>query len=195
MAFKGIEMGLALVLVTMLLGRATAQSSCTSTLTSMSPCLNYITGNSSNPSSSCCSQLSNVVQSSPQCLCSLLNGAGSTLGITINQTLALSLPGACNVKTPPINQCQSANGPTTSTSSTPPAISPAGSSNDTPAAADTPEAAVTPSASDVPSTGGSKTVPSTDDGNTSDGSSIKAPLNFVLFLIFVISCASSFTKF
>lgn len=46
-----------------------------------------------------------------------------------------------------------ANGPTTSTSSTPPAISPAGSSNETPAAADTPEAAVTPSASDVPSTG------------------------------------------
>ncbi|KAM5563701.1 non-specific lipid transfer protein GPI-anchored 5 [Rosa sericea] len=196
MAFKGIEMGLALILVTMLLGRATAQSSCSSTLTSLSPCLNYITGNSSNPSSSCCSQLSNVVQSSPQCLCSVLTGAGSTLGITINQTLALSLPGACNVKTPPINQCQSAaNGPTTSSSSTPPAISPAGSSNETPADADTPEAAITPSASDVPSTGGSKTVPSTD-GNTSDGSSIKAPLHFVLFLIFVISCASStFTKF
>lgn len=106
MAFKGNEMGLALVLVTMLLGRATAQSSCTSTLTSLAPCLNYVTGSSSNPSSSCCSQFSNVVQSSPQCLCSLLNGGGSTLGITINKTLALSLPGACNVKTPPVSQCQ-----------------------------------------------------------------------------------------
>ncbi|KAK9945270.1 hypothetical protein M0R45_010793 [Rubus argutus] len=195
MAFKGIEIGLALVLVTMLLGRATAQSSCTNTLTNMAPCLNYITGNSSNPSSSCCSQLSNVVQSSPQCLCSLLNGGGSNLGITINQTLALSLPGACNVKTPPVTQCQSANGPTTSSSGTPPAISPAGSSKETPADANTPEAAITPSASDVPSTsGGSKTVPSTD-GNTSDGSSIKAPLHFVLFVIFVMSCASSLTTF
>lgn len=44
-------------------------------------------------------------------------------------------------------------------------------------------------------TGGSKTVPSTD-GNTSDGSSgSKAALHFVLFLIFVASCASSVTKF
>lgn len=42
--------------------------------------------------------------------------------------------------------------------------------------------------------GGSKTVPSTD-GNTSDGSSNKAPLHFVLFVIFVMSCASSLTKF
>ncbi|KAL6214681.1 hypothetical protein ACLB2K_014113 [Fragaria x ananassa] len=184
MASKRAELGLALVLVTMLLGRATAQSSCTSTLMSLAPCLNYVTGNSSTPSSSCCSQLSNVVQSSPQCLCSLLNGGGSTLGITINQTLALSLPGACNVKTPPISRCQSAGGPTTS-----PASSPADSNNQTPADANTPEAAITPSASAVPA-GGSKTVPSTD-GNTSDGSrGIKAPLPFVLFLIFVASCAS-----
>ncbi|KAK9945272.1 hypothetical protein M0R45_010794 [Rubus argutus] len=191
MAFKGNEMGLvALVLVTMLLGRATAQSSCTSTLTSLAPCLNYVTGSSSNPSSSCCSQLSNVVQSSPQCLCSLLNGGGSTLGITINQTLALSLPGACNVKTPPVSQCQSANGPTTSSISTPPVSSPA----ETPGDANTPESAITPSASDFPSGGGSKTVLSTN-GNTSDRSSIKSPLHFVLFLIFVISCASNLAKF
>ncbi|XP_040365530.1 non-specific lipid transfer protein GPI-anchored 5 isoform X2 [Rosa chinensis] len=151
MAFKGIELGLALVLVIMLLGRATAQSSCTSTLASLAPCLNYVTGNSSTPSSSCCSQLSIVVQSSPQCLCSLLNGGGSTLGITINQTLALSLPGACNVKTPPVSQCKSANGPTTSSASTPTASSPADNSNNqTPEDANTPEAAITPSASDVP---------------------------------------------
>ncbi|KAM5563703.1 non-specific lipid transfer protein GPI-anchored 5 [Rosa sericea] len=192
MAFKGIELGLALVLVIMLLGRATAQSSCTSTLASLAPCLNYVTGNSSTPSSSCCSQLSIVVRSSPQCLCSLLNGGGSTLGITINQTLALSLPGACNVKTPPVSQCKSANGPTTSSASTPTASSPADSNNQTPADANTPEAAITPS--DVPA-GRSKTVPSTD-GDTSDGSrSINAPLHFVLFLIFVVSCASSITKF
>ncbi|XP_024167846.1 non-specific lipid transfer protein GPI-anchored 5 isoform X1 [Rosa chinensis] len=195
MAFKGIELGLALVLVIMLLGRATAQSSCTSTLASLAPCLNYVTGNSSTPSSSCCSQLSIVVQSSPQCLCSLLNGGGSTLGITINQTLALSLPGACNVKTPPVSQCKSANGPTTSSASTPTASSPADNSNNqTPEDANTPEAAITPSASDVPA-GGSKTVPSTD-GDTSNGSrSINALLHFVLFLIFVVSCASSITKF
>ncbi|PQP98967.1 non-specific lipid-transfer protein-like protein [Prunus yedoensis var. nudiflora] len=70
---------------------------------------------------------------------------GSSLGITINQTLALSLPGACKVQTPPVSQCQAgANGPTTSPS-TPSASSPADPSNQTPSDALTPEAAISPS--------------------------------------------------
>jgi hypothetical protein len=109
MASKGIEMGVVvhvLVLVAMLSAGAKAQSGCTTVLTNLAPCLNYITGNSSTPSSSCCSQLSNVVQTSPKCLCSVLNGGAASLGITINQTLALSLPSACNMRTPPISQCK-----------------------------------------------------------------------------------------
>lgn len=82
-----------------------AQSGCTTALTSLAPCLNYVAGNSSTPSSSCCSQLAFVVQSTPICLCSLLNGTGPSFGLTINQTQALQLPGACNVKTPPVGQC------------------------------------------------------------------------------------------
>ena len=82
---------LVLVLVAMLCAGATAQSGCTSVLISLSPCLNYITGNSSTPSQ--------------QCLCEVLNGGGSSLGITINQTQALALPGSCNVQTPPISSC------------------------------------------------------------------------------------------
>jgi len=106
MAFKGYMMCLVIVLVANMCTQNEAQSGCTSTLTSLSPCLNYIMGTSSNPSSSCCSQLSSVVQSSPQCLCSLLNGGGSSFGITINQTLALSLPSACKVQTPPVSKCK-----------------------------------------------------------------------------------------
>lgn len=111
MGIKGIELlgvlGLGLVVVA-LVGEAEAQSiSCTTAVTNLAPCLNYITGNSSTPSSSCCSKLSDVVQSSPQCLCSVVNGGAiGSLGITINKTRALSLPGACNVRTPPISQCQ-----------------------------------------------------------------------------------------
>lgn len=100
-----IGMSLVLVLVAMFLARSAAQSDCTNVIISMSPCLNYITGNSSTPSSGCCSQLSSVVRSSPQCLCQVLNGGGSSLGINVNQTQALALPGACNVQTPPISQC------------------------------------------------------------------------------------------
>ncbi|RYR37489.1 hypothetical protein Ahy_A09g042369 isoform B [Arachis hypogaea] len=102
---------LVVVAIGMMLGGAAAQSSCTSALVNLSPCLNYIQGRSSTPSSGCCSQLSNVVRSEPQCLCQVLSGgASSSLGITINQTQALALPGACRVNTPPVSQCKGTSG-------------------------------------------------------------------------------------
>jgi hypothetical protein len=107
MASKMLGTVLAMVLIVSICGGATAQSGCTSALLGMSSCLNFITGNTSTPSSSCCSQLGNVVQSQPQCLCQVLNGAGVNLGLSINRTLALTLPGACNVQTPPVSQCNS----------------------------------------------------------------------------------------
>ncbi|PKA66083.1 Non-specific lipid-transfer protein-like protein [Apostasia shenzhenica] len=84
---------------------ASGQSGCTTVLIGLAPCLSYMTGNSSSPSSSCCSQLASVVQSQPECLCSALNGGASSLGIAINETRALALPGACNVQTPPVSRC------------------------------------------------------------------------------------------
>lgn len=105
MASKGIEMCFGLILILMLWQGTEGQSGCTSALLSLSPCLNFVTGNTTTPSQSCCSQLDGVVRSTPQCLCSLMSGAGVNMGISINQTLALRLPGACNVQTPPISQC------------------------------------------------------------------------------------------
>jgi hypothetical protein len=99
-------MALAVVLVGLFWARAAAQSNCTSVLIGMAPCLSYVSGSSSTPSSSCCSMLASVVQSQPQCLCTALNGGGgAALGVTINQTLALALPSACNVQTPPVSRC------------------------------------------------------------------------------------------
>ncbi|XP_054787412.1 non-specific lipid transfer protein GPI-anchored 5-like [Prosopis cineraria] len=184
MAFRVMMLTLAVALVATQWTQTAAQSSCTSALTSMSPCLNYITGSSPTPSSTCCSQLSSVVQSSPQCLCSVLNGGGSSLGITINQTLALSLPGACKVQTPPVSQCKGAgNAPTTPSNA--PAGSPVGS----------PEGSIAPSASDIPSAGaGSKTVP-TVDGGSSDGSSMKVSFHSMLSLLLIASFVSAVTYF
>jgi hypothetical protein len=105
-----MNMGLVLVVMAMLCAGAAAQSSCTNVLVSLSPCLNYITGNSSTPSSGCCSNLASVVNSQPLCLCQVLGGGASSLGISINQTQALALPGACKVKTPPTSQCNTKNG-------------------------------------------------------------------------------------
>ncbi|XP_037491250.1 non-specific lipid-transfer protein-like protein At2g13820 isoform X1 [Jatropha curcas] len=168
MAYGGLAMSLALILVSMLWSGAMAQSSsCTNVLISMSPCLNYITGNSSTPSSQCCTQLSSVVRSSPQCLCEVLNGGGSSLGININQTQALALPGACNVQTPPLSRCNAAS----------PADSPAGTA-------------------EVPTTNpGSKTVPSTEVDGTSDGSSIKLSMTMLAFLLFAASYSSIFITY
>ncbi|KAL4366997.1 hypothetical protein GQ457_05G002790 [Hibiscus cannabinus] len=183
MASRGFQTGLILVLMGMLWAGANAQS-CTTALTSLSPCLNYVTGNSSTPSSSCCSQLKNIVQSSPQCLCTVLNG-GASLGITINQTLALQLPGTCQVQTPSISQCT--NGGTSGTPATPPAASPTGSPSDS--SDETPDGgAVTPSASDTPTVTGSKSVPSIN-GGSSDASAAKGFLHSAIFLLFIATMA------
>ncbi|KAK9062558.1 hypothetical protein SSX86_019745 [Deinandra increscens subsp. villosa] len=104
------HLGLAFVLLTLWWGGSMGQSGCTSVLIGMAPCLNYVTGSSKTPTSSCCSSLANVVKSQPQCLCTALDGkAMASLGISINKTVALSLPHACNVKTPPVSRCNAGN--------------------------------------------------------------------------------------
>ncbi|PSS01429.1 Non-specific lipid-transfer protein-like protein [Actinidia chinensis var. chinensis] len=157
-----------LAMVIVLWTGATAQSSdCTSALISMSPCLNYITGNSSTPSSGCCQQLASVVRSQPQCLCEAVNGGGSSMGIKVNQTQALALPGACNVQTPSISRCNAAS----------PVDSPA---------------RTTQAPNTIPSGTGSKTVPSTEDGS-SDASSARMTVPLLFFLLFIASYASTST--
>ncbi|CAN0898095.1 Non-specific lipid transfer protein GPI-anchored 5 [Linum grandiflorum] len=141
---------------------ATAQSSdCTSTLVSLSPCLNYITGNSSSPSSSCCTQLGSVVKSKPECLCQVINGGGGNLGIEVNQTQAMALPGACKVQTPPTSQCNAAG-------------SPSGSPN-------------TPSGTGGGSTGSS---PDGTSSSSADGNSAKLTFCLVFVMLFAASYSS-----
>lgn len=94
------------LVLAMLCSVAMAQSGCTTALVSLSPCLSYVSGNTSTPESTCCSQLAIVVQSQPRCLCVFTgNGDGAPPGLNINQTLALALPSACNIQTPPVSRC------------------------------------------------------------------------------------------
>ncbi|KAH0663611.1 non-specific lipid-transfer protein-like protein At2g13820 [Solanum tuberosum] len=177
MASKINVMALVMVLIVAInWNGALAQSSCMTTLVGLSPCLNYVSGNSSTPSSSCCTSLSSVVQSNPQCLCVLVNGGGSNLGIAINQTLALGLPSACNLQTPPASRCNAANGPTGSAEV--PASSPAGSTTPSDSSNEIP---ATPGAT------GSKTVPSTPGSSSSSpGSNSKFSISTLVgFLLFV----------
>ncbi|CAI9118425.1 OLC1v1019995C1 [Oldenlandia corymbosa var. corymbosa] len=106
MASKGVvKISLVLVLMTVLSNGAMSQSDCTSTIVTMSSCLNYIQGSTQTPSGSCCSALENVIKTNPRCLCQVLDG-GSQFGITINVTRALALPAACKVQTPPVSRCK-----------------------------------------------------------------------------------------
>ena len=124
----------AAVALALLVASATAQSWCTSVLIGLYPCMNYISGNDTAPTKSCCSQLGSVVQSQPQCLCSALGGDSSSLGgMTINKTRALELPKACNGQTPPASKCN--GGGSAPGAATPEVQTPAGSgSNATPSA-------------------------------------------------------------
>ncbi|KAK4785600.1 hypothetical protein SAY86_002289 [Trapa natans] len=185
---RGVTISLALAfgLVALLFHRTTAQSGCMTSLLGLTPCLNYVSGNSSTPSSTCCSQLTSVVQSQPQCLCLLLNGTASSYGYNINQTQALTLPGACNVKTPPVSLCNGANAP-------PPSSSPTSSPSpaDSTPAEETPTRPAAPSPSAHSGTAGtaSKTVPTTTTGGSTSGASITQKLSFfsiVFALLFAI---------
>ncbi|PWA95069.1 plant lipid transfer protein/Par allergen [Artemisia annua] len=81
-----------------------AQSGCRSAIVSLSPCINYVSGNLTSPSYSCCSQLANIVNSQPRCICALVSGDPTTTGFHMNETVALGLPDACDIQTPLLSQ-------------------------------------------------------------------------------------------
>ncbi|XP_074572162.1 non-specific lipid transfer protein GPI-anchored 26-like [Curcuma longa] len=174
---------LVFIIMTTLVGIASAQSSgCTSAIISLAPCLNYITGNASTPSSSCCSQLASIVRSQPACLCSVLNGGASSFGVTVDRTRALAMPGACKVQTPPVSQCNNgAKSPTPS-----------------PETRATPEAPAdptleTPSVTSPPTTeDGSRTTPATQ-ATASGAAAVRSPATLMLSSFFLAACIT-FTK-
>ncbi|KAK1305203.1 hypothetical protein QJS10_CPB11g01622 [Acorus calamus] len=105
-----LVLAVAIMLSDVLVVNVAAQSGgggCNSAIVGLAPCLNYVTGSSSSPTQSCCTQLASVVKAQPRCLCLLLNGGGSSFGVTLNETRALELPRACNVQTPPVSECNS----------------------------------------------------------------------------------------
>ncbi|KAJ7972770.1 Non-specific lipid-transfer protein-like protein [Quillaja saponaria] len=172
MASRRIHMVLILFIVGAYLGvsvtMAQSSSTCTSVIISLSPCLNYITENTSTPSSGCCTQLATVIGSQPHCLCEVLNGGGSSLGLNINQTRALTLPPACKLQTPPISICNASS----PTNSTPPGTSssPSGAGNQ------------------------NKTNPSTGSrSDSSNGNSTKLASFLLFFLLFTTSSNFYFT--
>ncbi|XP_075516239.1 non-specific lipid transfer protein GPI-anchored 20-like [Primulina tabacum] len=78
----------------------TISTPCTSSMiTSFMPCANFITNgtvNSTTPPPACCTSLSSLMSNGKDCLCQITTG-NVPFQIPINQTLAISLPRACNM--------------------------------------------------------------------------------------------------
>ncbi|XP_050204094.1 non-specific lipid transfer protein GPI-anchored 16 [Mercurialis annua] len=84
----------------------------TSMITSFTPCINFITGSSSNgmsPTTSCCNSLKSLTSSGMDCACLLLT-ANVPIQLPINRTLAISLPRACKMNGVPL-QCKASGTP------------------------------------------------------------------------------------
>ncbi|XP_062187968.1 non-specific lipid transfer protein GPI-anchored 5-like [Phragmites australis] len=100
--------------------QAAAQSNgCSSVMMTLSPCLDFISSKSPVPGISCCSLLTDIIQSDPRCLCMVLDGSATSFGISINQTRAMELPGVCKVQAPSISQCTGVSGQLATTAPTP----------------------------------------------------------------------------
>ncbi|CAN6478223.1 unnamed protein product [Victoria cruziana] len=79
---------------------------CYSIVLTMADCLGYVQNGSTQakPSATCCDGLKSVLKQGPQCLCLVLRDSGG-LGIAVNISKALQLPGACGVSALPIGRC------------------------------------------------------------------------------------------
>ncbi|GKV42432.1 hypothetical protein SLEP1_g49839 [Rubroshorea leprosula] len=114
-----------------------------SMLTSVTPCMNFLTNSSSNgttPTADCCNSLKSLTSGGMGCLCLIVTGT-VPFQVPINRTLAISLPRSCNMPNVPV-QCKANIAPVPAPD--PISLSPVGS----PAAPVVPEP--TPSAEPTP---------------------------------------------
>ncbi|OAY27968.1 non-specific lipid transfer protein GPI-anchored 20 [Manihot esculenta] len=99
-----------------------------SSLSSISPCMNFLTnssGNGTSPSQNCCNSLKNLTSNGMGCLCLIVTGS-VPFQIPINRSLAISLPRACNMPGVQV-QCKASVSPTPAPGPASPRVSPSAS--------------------------------------------------------------------
>lgn len=80
---------------------------CSPEFDSLSPCISYVSSNTTTPPATCCSALLSVHTKEPVCLCQLLQdvNADPSMSSGLNVTKALELPTACKVNGVDVNNC------------------------------------------------------------------------------------------
>ena len=102
----GLAIAAAVLLARQCAAQAPSGSGCMPELVSLSPCMDYMSGNATTPDGpSCCTALSGMLRSSPGCLCMVLGGTAASLGVAVDGARALQLPRVCKVQAPPTSQC------------------------------------------------------------------------------------------
>ncbi|CAI9118424.1 OLC1v1019994C1 [Oldenlandia corymbosa var. corymbosa] len=111
MAATTMSLMLALVLATIfsMLSGVPSQVTpeCDSVLHTLAPCVDFVTGNSSKPTETCCNEFHLAVQTNLTCICQALNDPDIGPRYGINGTIALTLPDQCNQNegSSPIGDC------------------------------------------------------------------------------------------
>ncbi|XP_062212660.1 non-specific lipid transfer protein GPI-anchored 5-like [Phragmites australis] len=153
-AVRGLGLAVAAALLACRCAAQTPSGSgCMPELVSLSPCMDYMSGNATTPDAPCCSALSGMLRSSPSCLCMVLGGTAASLGVAIDSARALKLPGACRVQAPPASQCNAVGAPVPSPA----------------AGTTTPDAPATPSDANVTPAGSRSKATPTSTTQYSDG--------------------------
>ncbi|XP_074569254.1 non-specific lipid transfer protein GPI-anchored 15-like [Curcuma longa] len=159
-------------------------------LSGISPCISYLVGNSTSPTSTCCSQLAALMQGQAQCLCLILGGGIAQLGFLLNQTQAYTLPGACRISFSTARPCLGFTAPVPAGApAEAPALSPAATAPTPTSGGAVPAVDSTPSVPNAgaPSQGsGSKMTP---QASTAGSSYRVAP---ALFFVSIAAVASSY---
>ncbi|XAR61184.1 hypothetical protein NMG60_11034817 [Bertholletia excelsa] len=108
-----ITISAAILLISVVSVNGQISSPCSaSSISSFTPCINFITGSSSNgsaPTSDCCNSLKSVMSDSMDCACLIITG-NVPIPLPINRTLAISLPRLCKNSGIPI-QCKATGVP------------------------------------------------------------------------------------
>ncbi|XP_004292577.1 PREDICTED: non-specific lipid-transfer protein-like protein At2g13820 [Fragaria vesca subsp. vesca] len=111
--FKAYQPVLIVIISLLISVHGQISTPCTTTmLSTFTPCLNYITGSTSNgssPTGDCCGALKSLMGTGMDCAC-LLVTSNVPVQLPINRTLALSLPKACKMGGVPL-QCKASASP------------------------------------------------------------------------------------
>ncbi|GFP95846.1 protein yls3 [Phtheirospermum japonicum] len=74
------------------------EKDCAEQLTNLAACIPYVSGTAKQPTKECCDDTAKLKAAKPKCLCVLIKeSTDPSMGLPINTTLALQMPGACNI--------------------------------------------------------------------------------------------------